>query len=151
MTPHEQLNTYIKAHHLRRSREREDILNLIIELDAHFSTQSLYNNYESRGQHIALASFYNAIDFLQQASIIIKHPFAGAEQQYELRERAATHHHRICTECGAIKEFTDQKINRSVNARHFNAFDTHYHSIYLYGICSKCQNKDRKTEVARHK
>lgn len=141
MTPLEQLQDYIKRHHLRRTFEREEILRLIITLDSHFTAQSLYEAYENTGRHLSLASFYNTIEFLLRASIIVKHPFSGVEQQYELQQRAISHHHRICTVCGSIKEFSDQKFNRAIAARHFNAFDTLYHSVYLYGVCSKCRKK----------
>ena len=146
MTPLEQLDLYIQQHHLRRTFEREEILRLIVNIDAHFTTKSLYNEYQKRGHYMSLASFYNNIEFFLRASLIVKHPFVGAEQEYELLQRAATHHHRICTECGTIKEFSDKKFSRAITSRTFTTFDTQYHSIYLYGICSKCQKQKSKTK-----
>lgn len=146
MTPHEELHLYIKKHRLRNSYERDEILRLIVETDGHFSAQLLYEKNRLDGEHLSLASFYNTIEFLLRAAIIVKHPFAGAEQQYELRQRAVTHHHRICTVCGAIKEFSDQKFTKAVFNRKFNTFDTQYQSIYLYGVCSKCQAKKNKSD-----
>lgn len=146
MTPNEQLDEYIKSHRLRRTFEREEVLRLIIQLDSHFTRQSLYDEYQRQGNHLAQASFYNIIDFFLQASIIVKHPFAGIEQQYELRQRADSHHHKICTECGTIKEFSDQKITKAIAARHFNAFDTQYQTVYLYGLCSKCRRLKEKNK-----
>lgn len=149
MSPQEELSDYIRRHGLRRTFERERILQLIIEMDGHFTAQSLYERYEETGQHLSLASFYNTIEFLLKASLIVKHPFTGAEQQFELRERAEGHHHRICTECGAMKEFSDRKLARAVMGRQFNTFDTRYHSVYLYGVCSKCRNKRQGPSVKK--
>ncbi|MGM9805158.1 MAG: Fur family transcriptional regulator [Candidatus Aphodosoma sp.] len=143
MTPHEELHLYIKKHRLRKTYERDEILRMIVETDGHFSAQSLYEMNKESAVHFSLASFYNTIEFLLRASIIVKHPFAGAEQQYELRQRAVSHHHRICTVCGAIKEFSDLKFTKAVFNRKFNTFDTQYQSIYLYGVCSKCQPRKK--------
>lgn len=143
MTPQEELNEYIERHKLRKTFERQEILQLIEDIDGHFTVKELYEKYTGSGKHLSRASFYNTIECLHKASIIIKHPFYGAEQQYELKQRANTHHHRICTNCGSIKEFTDKKISQTALARQFNAFDTHYHSIYLYGLCSKCRPKKK--------
>lgn len=143
MTPIDELNLFVKKHHLRRSLERERILEHIISIDNHFTAQSLYESM-SLQSHVSRMTVYNAIDFLLSAAIIVKHPFPGAEACYELRERAATHHHRICTVCGNIKEFTDQKFAKPIKTRQFATFTTQYHSIYLYGICSKCSKQKNK-------
>lgn len=146
MTPLEELNLYIKKHRLRHSLEREQVLEHIISIDSHFTAQSLYESLH-RQSPISRMTVYNAIELFSTASIIVRHPFQGAEACYELRERAATHHHRICTVCGTIKEFTDQKFSKPINNRNFATFTTQYHSIYLYGVCSKCSNpKKQKTK-----
>ena len=144
-TPQEQLNAYIKAHNLRHTYERERVLEHILTIDGHFTVQSVHEQMNVE-QPIARGSIYNILELFEKVGIIIRHPFPGNEAQYETTTRANTHHHRICISCGAIKEFSDQKFTRAIKNRTFSTFEKSFHSIYLYGLCKKCQPKTKKTK-----
>jgi Fur family ferric uptake transcriptional regulator len=144
-SPLEQLNSYIKKHNLRHSYERERVLEYILTIDGHFTVQTLHQNLNDISP-ISRASIYNIIELFLKIGIIVRHPFPGNEAQYETTTRANTHHHRICISCGAIKEFSDQKFTRAIKNRTFSTFEKRFHSIYLYGLCKKCQPKTKKTK-----
>lgn len=144
-SPLDILNAYIKQHKLRRTYERERVLEYILTIDGHFTIQSVHEEM-NKETPISRGSIYNIIELFLNAGIVVRHPFAGAEAEYETTMRAATHHHRICTSCGAIKEFSDQKFNKAIKNRSFASFEKQFHSIYLYGLCKKCQPKTKKTK-----
>lgn len=144
-SPLDILNAYIKQHKLRRTYERERVLEYILTIDGHFTIQSVHEEM-NKETPISRGSIYNIIELFLNAGIVVRHPFAGAEAEYETTMRAATHHHRICTSCGAIKEFSDQKFNKVIKNRSFASFEKQFHSIYLYGLCKKCQPKTKKTK-----
>lgn len=144
-SPLDILNAYIKQHKLRRTYERERVLEYILTIDGHFTIQSVHEEM-NKETPISRGSIYNIIELFLNAGIVVRHPFAGAEAEYETTMRAATHHHRICTSCGAIKEFSDQKFNKAIKNRTFASFEKRFHSIYLYGLCKKCQPKTKKTK-----
>ncbi|MBO5345870.1 MAG: transcriptional repressor [Paludibacteraceae bacterium] len=144
-SPLDILNAYIKQHKLRRTYERERVLEYILTIDGHFTIQSVHEKM-NKETPISRGSIYNIIELFLNAGIVVRHPFAGAEAEYETTMRAATHHHRICTSCGAIKEFSDQKFNKAIKNRTFASFEKRFHSIYLYGLCKKCQPKTKKTK-----
>jgi Fur family ferric uptake transcriptional regulator len=144
-SPLEQLNSYIKKHNLRHSYERERVLEYILTIDGHFTVQTLHQNLNDISP-ISRASIYNIIELFLKIGIIVRHPFPGNEAQYETTTRANTHHHRVCISCGAIKEFSDQKFSRAIKNRTFSTFEKRFHSIYLYGLCKKCQPKTKKTK-----
>ncbi len=143
--PLELLNAYIKEHKLRHTYERERVLEYIHTIDGHFTTQSVFEAINAESP-ITLMTIYNVLELFVKAGIVVRHPFSGNEVQYETTARANTHHHRICISCGAIKEFSDQKFTRAIKNRTFSTFEKRFHSIYLYGICKKCQPKTRKTK-----
>ena len=144
-SPLDILNAYIKQHKLRRTYERERVLEYILTIDGHFTIQSVHEEM-NKETPISRGSIYNIIELFLNAGIVVRHPFAGAEAEYETTMRASTHHHRICTSCGAIKEFSDQKFNKAIKNRTFASFEKRFHSIYLYGLCKKCQPKIKKTK-----
>ena len=139
------LNAYIKQHKMRRTYERERVLEYIVTIDGHFTIQSVYEEM-NKTTPISRGSIYNIIELFLNAGLVVRHPFAGAEAEYETTMRAATHHHRVCISCGAIKEFSDQKFNKAIKNRTFSTFEKRFHSIYLYGLCKKCQPKTKKTK-----
>ena len=143
--PFELLNAYIKEHKLRHTYERERVLENILSINGHFTILSLYEEM-NKDIPISRVSIYNTIELFLKIGLVVRHPFAGAEAEYETTMRASTHHHRICTSCGAIKEFSDQKFSKAIKNRTFASFQTQFHSIYVYGLCKKCQPKIKKTK-----
>ena len=144
-SPLELLNAYIKKHKLRHTYERERVLEYIHTIDGHFTTQSVFEKMNAESPS-TLMTIYNVLDLFVKAGIVVRHPVVNGEMQYETTVRAATHHHRICISCGAIKEFSDQKFSRAIKNRTFSTFEKRFHSIYLYGLCKKCQPKTKKTK-----
>ena len=144
-SPQEQLNAYIKAHKLRHTYERERVLEHILTIDGHFTIQSIHQDLKDESP-ISRASIYNIIELFMNIGLVVRHPFPGAEAQYETTQRASTHHHRVCISCGKIKEFTDQKMSKPIKNRTFATFQKQYHSVYLYGLCKKCQPKNNKSK-----
>ncbi|MBQ0008400.1 MAG: transcriptional repressor [bacterium] len=136
----EKLEKYLKEHELRHTLERTSMLEYIIQLDNHFSINTLMNDFATT-HHISKMSVYRNLELFLKAGIVVMHPFPGDEIIYELMERAETHSHRICTLCGAVKEFHDAKATKLLRSHRFKGFTMKSNHIYIYGICSKCRDK----------
>ena len=144
-SPLEILNAYIKRNNLRHTYERERVLEHILSINGHFTILSLYEEM-NKDIPISRVSIYNTIELFLKIGLVVRHPFAGAEAEYETTMRASTHHHRVCISCGAIKELSDHKFSKAIKNRTFESFQTQFHSIYIYGLCKKCQPKIKKTK-----
>lgn len=144
------LKTYLKQHRLRRTEEREYILTYIYSLDAHFTPQSLFDELNKKFR-VSLATIYNTLNLLVEAQLIVRHPFSIQHIEYEKITSSYTHHHRICTQCGKVTEFRDIKIKRAIKNRKFSGFEPTHYSLYLYGICKKCQDKNKKLQNKQKK
>ena len=134
------LDHYLLEHKQRRTPERKEILKQIYKIDGHFTASMLHNMMQEHFQ-VSLATIYNSLELFTKLDIIVRHQFSNETIEYERFGRNQTHHHRICTECGAVKEFSDVKIRRAINNRDFPSFATTHFSLYLYGVCKKCQKK----------
>ncbi|MCQ2344333.1 MAG: transcriptional repressor [Paludibacteraceae bacterium] len=140
MKAREKLERYLKEHELRQTMERSAMLDFIIRLDGHFSISTLLE-YFAPTNHISKMSVYRNLDLFLKADIVVMHPFPGDMVMYELAERAETHYHRICTQCGAVKEFHDTKTSKLLKSHRFKGFTMTTNQVYIYGICSKCKKK----------
>lgn len=137
---HKILANYISQNKLRNTFEREKVLDYIESYDRHFSVKQLHKGMEKE-VHLSLSGIYNIIDLLVKAGLVIKHPFGENECEYESIKRAKTHYHKICHNCGAVKEYSDTKLQKTLNNKLFSAFTIEYQAVYTYGLCKKCYNK----------
>lgn len=134
------LDHYLLEHKQRRTVERKEILRQIYLIDGHFTATMLHELMQGHFQ-VSLATVYNSLDLFTKLDIIVRHQFSNDVVEYERFSRNQTHHHRVCTECGTVKEFSDVKMRRAINNREFPSFHTTHFSLYLYGVCKKCQKK----------
>jgi len=124
---------------LRKTRERFMILEHICQIHGHFDVEMLQQRLEEHHFHVSRSSIYNTIELLMDAGLIVRYQFTSQLVQYELKALASTHHHAICNYCGAIKEIKNDKISKDIANQRITKFTYEYHTLYIYGMCSKCK------------
>ena len=129
---------YLHQKKHRKTPERFAILKQIFDNEGHFDAESLYNHMQN-DYRVSLATVYNTMELLLDCGLIVKHPFAGQTSQFEKTFGNSIHHHLVCTKCGSVKEFSDKKIRTVIQSKIFSSFESSHYSLYLYGLCKKCQ------------
>ena len=138
-------NEYLDAHNLRRTTERYAILQRIMDINGHFTIEELQQLIDSDGFHVSRSTVYNTVELLIEADMLRRHVFEGMQAQYE--RITLPHTHLICNVCGKVKEVRDPNFAAFMNARRFNAFNTDHYSLYVYGTCSNCARKLKKSRL----
>ena len=136
-------NDYLDAHGMRRTTERYAILRRIMDINGHFTVEELQQMIIDDGFRVSRSTVYNTVELLIDAKMLRRHVFEGMQAQYE--RITLPHTHLICTTCGRIKEVRDTNFAAFMNARRFNAFNTDHYSLYVYGTCSTCARKSKRT------
>ena len=138
------LTDYLKKNGHRKTPERYAILDTIYSIQGHFDIDTLYHFMEDEGNfRVSRATLYNTIILLMDANLVIRHQF-GSSSQYERAYKNGTHHHMICTDCGIVTEFEDEKLKQAIVETKLKRFTTTHYSLYIYGMCSKCASAKRK-------
>lgn len=140
-------NEFLDSRGLRRTTERYAILNRIMAINGHFTVEQLQKMIELDGFRVSRSTVYNTVELLMDAKMLRRHVFEGMQAQYE--HIMLPHTHLICTVCGKVKEVKDTNFAAFMNARRFNAFNTDHYSLYVYGTCSTCARKSKRTAVAK--
>ncbi len=107
----------------------------------HMSAEDLYRRLLDANEDIGLATVYRVLTQFEQAGLVVRHNFDAGRAVYELNDESP-HEHLICTECNAVIEFEDPELTEHLrDVTRQEQFDLQSHSLYLYGVCSTCQEK----------
>ena len=138
---------YLNANGHRKTPERYAILDTIYSIDGHFDIDTLYSLMaDQENFRVSRATLYNTIILLINARLVIKHQF-GNSSQYEKCYNRDTHHHQICTQCGKVVEFQNEQLQQAIASTKLSRFTLSHYSLYLYGLCSKCERANRKKKT----
>ncbi|GHU81799.1 transcriptional repressor [Bacteroidia bacterium] len=136
-------SNYLTEKNLRKTEERHTILKQICSLSDHFTVDQLEQQLAEAKFHVSKATLYNTIEVLVEGGIIVRHQIHSKRVEYELRKRAETHLHQVCSICGAQREVKLDAILRNSIYAHITRFTPEYFSLYVYGICNKCRKKQK--------
>lgn len=134
------LDEHIQAAGLRRTGQRELILETFLSTEDHLTSEDLYGLVQKQDDSIGLTTVYRTLKLLTEAGLAREVRFGDNKTYYEHHYNHEHHDHMICTECGKVIEFFSPEIEalQDQMAGNFGFRPTH-HSLRLWGVCSECQ------------
>ena len=145
----EVFDAYLANNHLKRSEQREVILDTFLRSDTHLSVDDLLQLVQKRRPDIGRTTVYRTLKLLQAAGLAQELALDG-ESRFEREYKRAHHDHFICKSCGAIFEFTSPDIERlqdEIAADIGFTIEGHRHQIY--GSCRTCTTRSSRAEARR--
>ena len=105
--------------------------------DKHLSAEDIFKIMLRSDDEIGLATIYRVLTQFEQSGILIRHHFESDKAVFELNEKDH-HDHIVCLQCGFIKEFCDDEIEKRQNMiAEKNGFTIIEHALYIYADCTK--------------
>jgi len=138
-----ELKDYLKSQGLKFTRTRRLIFEEIFsEKTVHSNAYEIHRRLKGKGEKISLATIYRTLNLLVKSGLVSEIDFGESHSHYEPEVSKATHGHLVCLSCGAVKEFSDEKI-QSILERigKERRFKTDKFSIQVFGYCQNCQKK----------
>ena len=139
---------YLTLHNHRKTPERFAILDHIYTTKGHFDIDLLYRSMKDSDFRVSRATLYNTIELLLDCGLVVKHQFGENISNYERAYGNENHNHIICTTCGEVREMKNDDLLTPGQLKKIKKFTVNYYSMYIYGICSKC-NHAKKMQLRK--
>jgi len=135
----EQLSGYLAGQGLRSTSQRDAILKTFVEAGQHLSADELYARVKKMHPGIGYATIYRTLKLLAEAGLVEERRFEDGLTRFEYKSTDAHHDHMICTRCGAIIEFENDRIEAlQHDVARKKGFRVRSHKLELYGLCAAC-------------
>ncbi len=140
---------HIQKKGLKRTSQRDLILDIFLRTEAHLSSEDLYRLVRQRDSSIGQTTVYRTLKLLTEAGLAREVRFGDGITHYEHNYKHQHHDHMICSECGRIIEFFSaelEAIQDAMAAKH--RFQVTQHLLRIIGVCAECRRimKDAERE-----
>lgn len=134
---------HIQKSGLRRTAQRDLILEVFLRTEEHLSSEDLYWLVEREDPTVGHTTVYRTLKVLTEAGLAREVRLGDGKTYYEHHYQHEHHDHMICTECGKVIEFYSPEIEelQEAMADKFKFKPTH-HSMRIMGLCEDCQKKE---------
>lgn len=146
----QKLDDYLETNNLRKTPERYAILDAVFSLRGHFSMEELGEYLTTNNFRVSRATLYNNLRLFKKLRFVVCHRLQNGTR-YESCSDDKEHCHQICTVCGSVTEFNSSELIEIVNNLKLKRFKKDGFSLYIYGICSKCQAQITRRKSNRQK
>lgn len=135
-----QMGAFIAERGLKQSRQRTLIVETFYAMGGHVPVERLVAEVRRREPRVSVATVYRTMKLLAECGLATPRQFGEAQTLYEPVGGRGHHDHLICTACGRIVEFENERIEalqRRVARTH--GFEVQSHKLELYGRCAACR------------
>jgi Fur family ferric uptake transcriptional regulator len=134
--------TYLKKQGLNLTDPRHKVLAAVFSTHDHFTADDLIHRLEKQGTPVSKATVYRTLSLLSDCNLLLEHDFGQGRAIYEHASALEHHGHLFCTDCGAISEFFDARVNTLLeNTSRQEGFQPAKFAVKIYGLCSRCAEK----------
>jgi len=136
----EKLEQFVRDKQLKKSSQRNVILNAMTQSNKHLTVDEIHSLVKIHNPEIGVATIYRTMHLLCEAGIAKELIINSSTTRYEI---ITSHHHDhlICTECGLFIEIYSDKIEKEQHLlAKKHGFTLDDHRLLLFGLCPKCKN-----------
>lgn len=136
----EAFRAYLRDHNLPVTAQRMAIAEVVLGSDRHLSVDDIVRALAERDAPAGTATVYRTIEVLVRSGLVVERDFGEGFRRYEPARGAPQHEHLLCTVCGTVTEFRDERLERMTTLiAEGRRFARQRHRLVIYGVCERCQ------------
>jgi Fur family ferric uptake transcriptional regulator len=140
---------HIQKAGLKRTGQRDLILEVFLRSEEHLSSEDLYNLVKKEDPNIGQTTVYRTLKLLTEAGLAREVRFGDGRTHYEHNYKHEHHDHMICVKCGKIIEFFSPELEALQDEMALKyKFELTSHSLRMWGYCFDCSKARRKGKTS---
>ncbi|MGM0453730.1 MAG: transcriptional repressor [Thermodesulfobacteriota bacterium] len=143
----DQFEKLFRQEQIDHLEDRLRVLDAFLQTEQHVTAEELKSILDEHGHDMGVEFVTETLELMCRFGFAQHNRFHNGAKRYEHRHLGHHHDHLVCTKCGRIMEFENQKLEalqQQIAADY--GFMMLQHSMEIYGICDACQ-ADRKREI----
>lgn len=136
----ESFASYLREHNLPVTPQRLAIADVVLGSANHLSAHDVARELRGRGSAAGLATVYRTIDVLLRSGLVVERDFGEGFKRYEPARDMPHHEHLLCSTCGGVTEFRDERLERMTTLiAEQHRFSRQGHRLVIHGTCAACR------------
>ncbi len=134
----EVFQNYLSEQGLRLTKQRELIVDFLLNVERHVTQYDVYQALKHRG--IGKVTVFRTLKMLEECRLAERVTSPRGLPKYEIKHERPHHDHLICVECGAVREVQWPEVERiqEKTCRSLK-FIPVWHRHEIFGRCLSCQ------------
>jgi Fur family ferric uptake transcriptional regulator len=134
--------SYLRDHNLPVTRQRLEIAAVVLRSSRHLSVEDVVADLASGGARAGLATVYRTVELLVRSGLVVERDFGEGFKRYEPARDVPQHEHLLCTVCGRVTEFRDERLERITTlVAETHGYLRQAHRLVIYGVCAGCRGE----------
>lgn len=138
----EPFQVYLRDHNLPITEQRLAIARVVLDSEKHLSAEEVAQAVRARGAGVGTATIYRTLELLVRSGLVVERDFGEGFRRYEPSRDVPHHEHLLCNQCGSVREFRDERLERMTTLiAETHGYARHSHRLVIYGICEGCRGR----------
>lgn len=134
---------YLSDRNLPATQQRLAVAAVVLDAADHLSAEDVARRVGTRDVAVGLATVYRTLDLLVASGLVQQRDFGEGFRRYEPVAPGQAHEHCICSACGKVMEFSNDRLERMIALLAEEAeFRPHHHRLEVFGLCRECQQSN---------
>jgi Fur family transcriptional regulator, ferric uptake regulator len=136
----ESFRAFLRDHNLPITAQRMAIADVVLGTERHLSAEDVAELLRSGGASAGTATIYRTLEVLVRSGLVVERDFGEGFKRYEASRGIPHHEHLLCTVCGRVTEFRDERLERMTTLlAEAHDFSRQRHRLVIYGLCGDCR------------
>ncbi|MBV6521025.1 MAG: Ferric uptake regulation protein [Gemmatimonadaceae bacterium] len=133
--------SYLRDHNLPVTNQRIAVASVVLLSNRHQTADDIARELRARGASVGQATVYRTLELLVGSGLAVERDFGEGYKRYESARDEPHHEHLLCTVCGHVTEFRDERLDRmTALVAETHGFARHRHRLVILGVCRACQS-----------
>ena len=136
----EAFRSFLRDHNLPVTAQRLAIADVVLGTERHLSAEDVASQLRERGASAGTATIYRTLEVMVRSGLVVERDFGEGFKRYEAARGIPHHEHLLCTVCGRVTEFRDERLERMTTLlAEAHDFSRQRHRLVIYGLCGDCR------------